>query len=194
MVRKINKRVHVNSLCSFYKKNRRGQLKVQQMIFMLLAVSLFFILVGLIFLSVRLRSIKETATNLNEKNAMLLVSKLANSPEFSCGHVFGGSRINCIDFDKVMILKDKKQYANSGFWGVAKIEIRKIYPNDRGNISCQKDNYPGCGLITIMDKKVNAMPPSSNFIALCRKESNEKMIYDKCELAILMISSEDKRT
>ena len=170
---------------------KRGQMKIQQMSFMLIAVTFLFILVGIFFLSIRLYSLKKTATNLEEQNAMLLVSKLANSPEFSCGNAFGSSRTSCVDFDKLIVLKDRiSDY--SGFWGVAKIELRKIYPGEE-DILCDEKNYPNCNILKLLDKKVNTQPATSNFVALCRKEKTEAIIYDKCELALLMISSESKK-
>lgn len=173
-------------------KNKRAQLKIQQMIFMLIAVVFLFILVGLFFLSIRLYNVKQVASSLEEQNALLLVSKLANSPEFSCGNAFGSSRTSCIDFDKLMALKEHAdEYSN--FWGVAKIEVRKVYP-DEGNIICDETNYPNCGIVQILDKSVNTSPAESNFVSLCRKELTSSMIYDKCELAILMVSSESKTT
>ena len=169
--------------------NKNGQLKIQQMIFMIVAVALLFVLVGIFFLSITLSNTKQTATNLAEENSMLLVSKVANSPEFSCDNAFGTSRTNCIDFDKVIFLSKKGDYSN--FWGVAKIEIRKILP-DEGNTICTSDNYPNCGIVNILDKNVKILPYSSNFVSLCRKETDGKIIYDKCELAVLLIASEDK--
>ena len=173
-------------------KTKKAQMKIQQMIFMLVAVALLFILVGVFFLSISLYNLKKTSSNLEEKNAMLLVSKLANSPEFSCGNSFGSSRTSCIDFDKLMALKDRAS-DYSDFWGVAKIEIRKIYPSE-GDIICDDANYPNCGVIKILDNNVNTQPASSTFVSLCRKESTETKVYNKCELAILMVSSEEKRT
>jgi len=180
MVRKYRRRL----------QNKIGQMKIQQMIFMIITVTLLFVLVGLFFLSITLNNLKRTATNLGEEDAMMLVSKLSNSPEFSCGNSFGTSRTNCVDFDKVMALENEiSKY--SDFWGVAKIEVRKIYPN-QGDTLCTLENYPNCGVINILDKKVNAAPASSNFVSLCRKETDNKIIYDKCELAILLVSSEVK--
>lgn len=170
-------------------KSKKGQMKIQQMIFMLLAIFLLFILVGMFFLSISLANLKETATQLGEKNALLLVSKLANSPELSCGNAFGSSRTNCIDFDKIMVLNNLKDYSN--FWGLAKIEIRKIYP-DAGNVLCTKENFPDCGIVKIVNKNVNTSAYTSNFVSLCRKDTDNKIIYDKCELALLMVSSEYK--
>lgn len=171
---------------------KRAQIKIQQMTFMLIAVTFLFILVGVFFLSIRLYNLKKTATNLEEQNALLLVSKLANSPEFSCGNAFGRSRTSCVDFDKLISLQGRAgEY--SELWGVAKIELRKVYPSE-GNVVCDANNYPNCDIVEILDKNVNTQPASSNFVSLCRKDSNGIMIYDKCELARLMVSSEEKRT
>jgi hypothetical protein len=170
-------------------KNLKGQLKIQQMIFMIIGVIILFVLVALFFLSVSFSNLKKTATNLAEENSRLLVSKLANSPEFSCGNTFGTSQSNCIDFDKVIGLKDDiSKYSN--FWGVAKIEIRKIYPG--GNVECNEANYPNCEILKLLNRNVKTLPYNSNFVSLCRKEYDGQVSYDKCELALLMIASEDK--
>ncbi len=162
-------------------KNKKAQMKLQQMVFMLIAVTLFFVLVGLFFILVVFSGTKESAALLEEKNALLLVSKLANSPEFSCGDLFGGSKTNCIDGDKAMALKSNiDRYSN--FWGVDGIKIKKIYPED---ISvCTSENYPDCGEITLFTGRGTGV---SNFVALCRKENIEEEIYDKCDLARIIV-------
>lgn len=165
-------------------------MKIQQMAFMLMAVTLFFVMVGMFVLVFRFSGLKKSAVELEEKNAMLLVTKLANSPEFSCGSGFGSNRINCIDADKVMALKEKiLDYF--GFWGVADIQIRKVYPNN-GDIECTLGNYERCGVIKVLSKNVNLLPASSNFVILCKKATEDNEAYDKCELAKLLVSSEDK--
>ncbi len=172
-------------------KNKSGQIKIQQTIFMIIAVTILFVLVGLFFLSILLSNVKKSAVNIAEESSMLLVSKLANSPEFSCGNSFGSSATDCVDFDKVMALKNNSDYSN--FWGVAKIEIRVIYPAGNNKI-CDANNYPDCGDIKILDQNVKILPYSSNYISLCRKETDGKIVYDKCELAMLLVASEDKTT
>ena len=168
--------------------NKKAQLKIQQMAFMLMAVTLFFVLVGIFVLVVKFSGIKESATALEEKNAMLLVTKLANSPEFSCGGGFGTNRINCVDADKVMVLKENiEKYAD--FWGVSNIEIRKIYPVEN-EVICNLGNYPNCNVIRMRSN--GGGTDLSNFVSLCRKESSEGEIYDKCELAKIMVSYESK--
>ena len=169
-------------------QNRLGQMKIQQMAFMLIAITLFFMLVGIFVLVIRFSSLKQASVILEEENSVLLVTKLANSPEFACGASFGSSKLSCIDGDKIMVLKNHiSKYI--GFWGVAEIEIRKVYPN---SVECSSENYPDCGIIKVYSRDVNKLPASSNFVALCWKESSDIGIYDKCEVARLMVSSEDK--
>jgi len=166
---------------------KRAQLKIQQMVFMLLAVTLFFVLVGMLVLALRFSGLKESATELEEKNAMLLVTRIANSPEFSCGNAFGKSRTNCIDADKIMMLKKNiDKYDN--FWGrETNMEIRKIYPE--GNLVCTIGNYPNCNLINLQSEEIHI--EHSNFISLCRKDLINGEVYDKCELAKIMVSYKD---
>ena len=162
----------------------KGQLKIQQMAFMLIALILFFALVGMFFLTLQFSKIKESAGILEEKNALLLVTKLANSPEFSCGESFGTEKVNCIDSDKVMALRNNiGKYKD--FWGVNNIKIRKIYPENQEK-ECTAGNYPNCDIIKIETGIITSEYP--NFVSLCRKESLGDESFDKCEIAKLMVS------
>jgi len=169
--------------------NKKAQLKIQQMAFMLIAVTLLFVFVGLFVLGIKFSGLKQTVTDLNEENAMLLVSKLANSPEFSCGEAFTTfGKTDCIDADKAIILKDNKNY--EGFWGVNEIKIKRIYPAQKNDVECTIENYPDCNIIKIYSDNSENRNYKSNFVSLCRKENFEGEIYDKCELAKLIISYE----
>lgn len=166
--------------------NKSGQIKIQQMAFMLMAITIFFILVGLFVLVIHGSGAKQVASELEEKNAMLLATKLANSPEFACGNSFGESKINCIDFDKAMMLKQSiDKY--SGFWGVDNIEIRKIFPTYEEDVLCTLASYPDCNVLRMQSDEIIGID-YSNFISLCRKESSGGYPYDKCELAKIMVS------
>jgi hypothetical protein len=169
-------------------KSKRAQMKIQQMSFMLLGVFLFFALVGMIILTVKFSDLKQSATDLKEKNAILLVTKLANSPEFSCGEVYGTQKTDCIDEDKVMMLKENiGKYAD--FWGVSNIEIRRIYPPNNG-IECTKLNYPKCDTIRLINKSALGFD-KSNFVALCRKEKYKNNIINICEMARIIVRYEE---
>ncbi len=165
--------------------SRKGQMKIQQMAFMLIAVTLFFALVGMFFLSIVFSDLKNSGALLEEKNALFLVAKLANSPEFSCGEVFGSSETSCIDADKVMVLKQNiAKYSN--FWGTTGIEIKKIYPPS--DVICTNENYPDCGEIKILETSTGI--GVSSFVALCRKELKEGVTQDKCEIAKVIVTYE----
>ena len=159
-------------------------MKIQQMAFMLIAVTLFFVLVGLFFLRISFSELRTSAELIEEKNALLLVSKLANSPEFSCENAFGGIKMNCVDSDKAMALKNNiNRY--SGFWGLSGIELRKIYPSGE-LVECGSSNYPDCNYIRILSAS-NSGVGISNFVALCRIEEVENSIQERCELAKIIV-------
>lgn len=171
-------------------KTKKAQIKVQQMAFMLLAITLFFVLVGLFAMVFGFSGLKKSATELEEKNALLLVTKLSNSPEFACGNSFGTGNLNCVDEDKLMsLMKNIEKYEN--FWGkgVSNIEVRIIYPETEEKL-CNLGNYPNCNVIRVISGKVSGYS-AENFVSLCRKESLEGETYNKCELAKLMVSYDE---
>lgn len=162
---------------------KKAQMKIQQTAFMMLALLLFFILIGMFFLVTKFSNLKRTAVALEQENAIFLVSKLANSPEFSCESAFEEKRVNCIDLDKAMALKElSKNYTN--FWGVYNIEIKKIYP--KNNLECTESNYPDCGIIKIYNKE-NKGIGVSDFVSLCRKENSNGIPNNICELGKIIV-------
>jgi hypothetical protein len=166
---------------------KKGQLKIQQMAFMLMAVTLFFVLAGLFVMVFAYSGLKESATNLEENNALLLVTKLSNSPEFSCGNSYDTIGTNCVDSDKLIaILGDMQTY--EGFWGkqVSSVEVRKIYPANQTEKVCNLINYPNCNVIRILSENITGTY-LTNYVSLCRKDSYEGEIYDKCEIARILV-------
>ena len=164
---------------------KKAQMKIQQMAFMLIAVTIFFVIAGMFILLINFSGLKQSAKALEEQDALTLVSKIASSSEFSCQGAFGQSSTDCIDLDKVMALKENIRDF-SGFWG-AGIEIMKVYPSG-SNIECTSENYPDCDRITISASKEGT--GVSNFVALCRKQSDPDTggIYNKCELGRIIIT------
>jgi hypothetical protein len=153
------------------------------MIFMLIAVTLFFILAGLFFLSFQLSGIRSQFLDIQEQNAKQLVSKLANTPELTCG------RPNCIDYDRALLLKDKLEYRR--FWQVDSIEVIRLYPILDNDIECNKGSYPNCNKLTIFENTgKDLIPRQSNFVQLCRKDSYEGDFYERCELGLLIVGFE----
>jgi hypothetical protein len=162
--------------------NKKAQLKIQQMAFMLVAVTIFFILAGMFVLTIVSSNLQKEAEILREEDSAHLVEKIANVPEFSCGGGFGSDRIDCIDADKVMILKEKiEKYKD--FWGVENIEIIRI--SSESQELCTMDNYPNCGRIRLLNKSAIGV---SNFASLCRKDSVLGESYDACEVVKVIVS------
>jgi len=153
-----------------------------------MALVLFFALVGLMVFTFKFSYLKDSATILNEKNALLLSTKIANSPEFSCGESFGNSLTNCIDGDKVMMLKElSARYG--GFWGnVPNIIIESVYPGE-AIAECTKANYPNCNRIKIHDSELDSFY-QPNFVSLCKKMNVGGKTISKCELAKIYVGYE----
>mgnify|MGYP005630153385 FL=1 len=103
----------------------KAQMKIQQTAFMLIALTVFFVLVGMFALKMKMSNLQETAGELKEMEAKILLGKLSNSPEFNCAESFGDQMTNCIDFDKAMVLKSRASNYSS-FWGVKNIEILRL--------------------------------------------------------------------
>ena len=166
----------------------RGQMKIQQTVFMLLALMVFFFLIGLFFLVMKFSNLKNTANALQENNAIFLVSKLSNSPEFSCEESFNEKRTNCVDLDKVMALKElSDNYKN--FWGVYNIEVKYVSPKNK--TICNKLNYPDCGVIKIYNKEDKGIW-ISDFVALCRKNFENNVPITQCKLGKIMVLNDEK--
>lgn len=166
--------------------SNKAQIKIQQMVFMLLAVFILFVLIGLIVMSSRLSKLKNSVTELKEKEALELVSKLANSPEFSCGNSYGNQKSDCIDYDKLMALKSNiNNYKD--FWGVSNIEVRKM-PNK--DVNCTFENYPNCDAIRLINEEMLGYSVS-NFVSVCYKEKEGETVSNKCDIGKLIISYEE---
>lgn len=165
-----------------------GQMKIQQMAFMLIALTLFFILAGMFLLSISLSSLNETKERLNEENAMLLALSLSSYPEFSCGASFGGDKNFCIDADKFMAFKKVAEKDYQKFWKISSIEIRKIY--NESSVVCTESNYPNCGILRVFST-TGIGSDKSAFITLCHKEHYTSSFYNKCEIAKLIVRFED---
>ena len=161
--------------------SKKGQFKIQQMAFMLLAVFLFFILAGLFWLALQSRNLQRQAVQLQEEQAILMAEFLSSASEFSCGSY-------CIDTDKIMILMNRQAYQE--FWPVSYIKIRKLYPK-QDDKECNKGNYPNCNIYNIYEnKEIKSDMSVGSFVALCRYEQVEGYPTRVCELGRFIIGYE----
>ena len=164
--------------------NKKGQLKIQEMAFVLVAILVFFAIVALFYISVRVQNLKGSVEELRDDEAKTMVRKLAESPEFSLSVE---NCINCVDFDKVLMLKEKAEYQS--FYPLDYLAIKVIGALKEGE--CTRSNYPECDSLTLIKKKEDFGTPIGAFVALCRQEFFGQDRYVKCELGKIYASGEN---
>lgn len=163
-------------------KNKKGQMKIQEMAFVLVAIVIFFAMVALVYLSIRFHGLRESASLQREESAKELAKKLADIPEFSWT---GGGCSGCMDAEKALALKEMDAYKK--FWDIDYLMIEKVYPNMTKR-ECTRANYPDCSTITLINNTKEYGIPVTAFIALCSYEPS-KGGYVKCELGKIHASA-----
>ena len=155
---------------------KKAQLKIQEMAFVLVALFLFFLLIGLFYLSFKIHSFKSSVGNLKEQEAKAMVRKIAATPELRWGECSG-----CIDLDKALVLKESmgSNKTLEGLWDLEYLAIETIYPAKPDKI-CNLGNYPECGKLVLLKRNENYGKAYTSFVSLCRWD-NEKN-SQKCEL------------
>lgn len=161
--------------------SKRGQMKIQEMAFVLVAVMIFFGLVALLYFSIRMSGLRGEVETMGQNEAMEIVQKMSARPELAWT---ASDCENCIDFDKIMALKENLKY--KGFWGLDYLRIERVYPFGKGE--CTKANYPNCKSITLIAKENFGTPPSA-FVSLCRYDFKEGQSYTRCEIGKIYASS-----
>ena len=153
------------------------------MAFMLVAVFIFFTLVGLFFLQVSLGGIRSSAQQLEREQMMASLISLTQIPEISCSD--GSS--NCIDEDKILVLSDSSynQIYNS-FWPIAKIQVYRVNSDfsSFGEIRCPQAN---CNYYVVFDTNQEQVQTQSSYVSLCKNSRQGSSVFKECELALLSI-------
>jgi len=164
----------------------RGQLKIQEMAFVLLAIMLFFGIVALIYFALVMNDLREQGKIQSENEANALVKRMISIPEFS----WTKQCSTCIDHDKILALKYVELYnkTKEEFWNLDYLAIEQIYPKKAGG-ECMNGNYPNCNITTVISKKINYGKTSFAYVALCRWNNDKNQ--NICELARIVVSSKD---
>lgn len=155
----------------------KGQMKIQEMSFVLIAIMIFFCIAALIFFKITLGNLSQNIQDQRSSEASELVRKIAQTPEFSFTSF--GDCSSCLDLDKAFSIKDLKSYNN--FFNLEYLQFEIRYPNKTGE--CSKTNYPNCATVTLGNNSYGGDVKSS-FVALCRVDYNLKP-YKKCELGMV---------
>jgi len=165
--------------------SKKGQLKIQEMAFMLVAVIIFFVIVGLFALMIFYNQLYNEAEEIAERRTLTAVTYLADSPEFEC--VEGQS--NCIDGDKLMALLKKSNYTK--MWPFSSLTIIRFHAfakPERELVDCSMQNYPKCDRFNVYSKGVKEIRISS-FAALCMTDY-EMGHFRKCEIVKILAGTE----
>ncbi|MEK6859105.1 MAG: hypothetical protein AABX53_04310 [Nanoarchaeota archaeon] len=162
--------------------SKRGQLKIQQMAFVLLAFILLFGLVLMFYVSIRLSGLKGDVNTIRHEQAQELVRRLASSPEFSWTVEDCSS---CIDMDKVFVLKNESEIYRS-LWGthIQLLRVQTVYPASLEEVECTPATYPECTKITLVDTE-EEYTTNDAFVALCRLE--EQPLAKQCTLGKIIM-------
>ncbi len=148
------------------------------MAFVLVAIMIFFGIVAIILFRISITGLQQNIESQNTQQANELVQKLASTPEFAFTAI---DCQNCIDMDKVILLKNRTDYKS--FWGLDFLQIQTIYPQKQSE--CNSFNYPNCSTITIINNSQGI--PQSAYVSLCRMESNQGN-YVQCDLGVIYAS------
>ncbi len=156
----------------------RGQMKIQQMAFMLVGVFFFFMLVGLFLIRVQLGTITETVERLEQESAIESLEVIASMPELNCDSVTS----LCLDRDKLGILSGDTIY--SDFWPVASIKVYLVSSEFETEILCPEVN---CNYYEIFDNGQTNKKEVSTFVSVCETATESGYVYDNCEVGKLVV-------
>lgn len=156
-----------------------AQMKIQQMSFFILAVFLFFMLVGLFFVSLQSRGIQSSAENLQKDQAIASLETISNMPELICDT----NEPFCLDADKVSVFRE---YANAyaEFLPVASIKIYRLDPSSTKVIKCPAAN---CTFYELYSSQQTRVQEYSTFISICQKEASFGRVAYNCGLGKISV-------
>ena len=155
---------------------------------MLVAIILFFILIGLFVVSIIFNNLQESSQDIKEDKTLSAIESLAGTAEFICPE----TKSNCVDADKLIGLLGRQSY--NSFWSFSSLKVVRSSGFDKQEnswIKCSLENYPNCDIIDVYDKNVNENVISS-FVALCRRDYENNAAYERCEIAKLLAGTEIK--
>ena len=160
--------------------DKTGQMKIQQMAFMIVAVFIFFVLVGLFVLNVGFGNIKKGAEELQREQAISSLQVISDMPELNCG----SSESLCLDKDKLRVMSGEIGKGYEGFWPVASVKAYVIYPTSEVAVKCPATN---CNYYEVFDNGQKNSNEYSTYVSICERIREQGGVYNKCEIGKLVV-------
>jgi hypothetical protein len=160
--------------------NSSGQFKIQQMAFMILAVFIFFVLVGLFFMRIQFSDVNGGFAELQRQAALSSLSTIANMPELS----YSSSEEFTLDKDKLVIMASTFSSDYEEFWPVASVKVYKVFPKFEEVVKCPAVN---CNYYEIYTNNQKNVKEYSTFVSICKRVKDKTYYYDRCELGKLSV-------
>ena len=164
------------------RRQNGGQMKIQQMAFMIVAVFFFFVLVGLFFLGVLFKDIRGSAVQLEREQVISSLRVIADMPELN----WDSSKSMMVDEDKLRVMSGDFGRAYDDFWPVASVGVYKIYP-EFGEV--KKCPGVGCNFYEVYDNGQSDVRVYSTYVAICSRVRESGSVYDKCEIGKLVVGT-----
>ena len=161
---------------------KKAQIKIQEMAFVLVAIFIVFGLIILIFFRFQTGAWSQAAEEVRERRTISLLDKVSSMPELNCGSSLT-TKSSCIDETKLQYMcgefsaKYKKTWKN-----VLKIEVERLYPKDQ----TLKNIYTIYEDAKFGEEDIS-YSSYSNIISLCKYTAGG---YE-CDIARLAIYMED---
>lgn len=153
--------------------NKKSQVKIQEMAFVLVAVVFLFAIVFLFFSRFQYAQLQKSATEIRELRTVTMLRNVASLPELSCVE-----KSTCIDKDKLSVFDESPNMQNkfSSIWqsaSVSKVSVEEIYPNSQEYIIYKKQTQEST--ITY-----------STYIPLCEEDMNSKCVIAKIKITTIV--------
>lgn len=160
--------------------NRRGQMKIMQMAFMIVAVFFFFVLVGLFFIGIQFKDVAGSAERLQREQAVSSLSVIADMPELS----YDSGKAITLDEDKLRIMAGDFGDNYDEFWPVASVAVYKLWP-----VATELKLCPGvdCNYYELYDNGQRSSKKPSTFVSICKKVKESGFVYDRCVIGKLEV-------
>lgn len=161
--------------------NIKAQFRIQQMVFMIVALLFFFILAGLFFVGYQYKQMQTNFEELQKEQAVSFLGVMQGMPEFSYSSKDTRTKGICLDWDKLQIVSENKEEF-SPLFPVASIKILKAFSENVK--TCPGEN---CNYYIIYDSGQKNVEEYETYACFCKKQSENSFSYDKCDLGRIIV-------